>query len=954
MFPAIHGILGGGGVAPPVENTRTNSLVIRPTSVDRQLTSIRSGSPNNNLGRFPEFFSGGGSSETWRSLIKFNLDEIPAGATITKARIMLYMDSAGDTASRTIGFHRSLVEWHGGFSNNLVPSTTDVPASTWNHRIYDTTTWSTAGGASSTEWAATATDSVVIGNIINRFYEWDVASDVQDFVNGTVQNYGWWIINADEGVSNSFRRFALTGTHYTDTRPVLFITYEIGSTGTWYNPDWSFRKEITIDHNYVDDELINFPLLVDLNADSNVTSAAQANYGDLVFTASDGVTKLEHELVGRSGVVTNNGVWTFYPGFRAVRHVGTKDQTYVGWVNVAGDVLIAAYNHGTNEWVGPTILHAALIADDHVAPTVLIRNDGHIMAFYSRSHNHIKMRISSNPEDISAFDAVVEVGSGAGLSGISYPIAFQLSAESNKIFLFFTTNGTNRELRFMTSTDGGSTWSSPTNLYDRAAAIYFHACQNGNSRIDFLVSSNHPAHGSGGLYHFYYEDGKYYKSDDTEITATLPLDSSDLTEIHSADGTRPWNWGISVGGSGSPAIVYVNYPDGTTLGEHRYRYARWDGTEWTSIAVASAGRDISLANREYSGGIAISADNTDVIYASVPINGVLNIIKYTRSGSSFVESQRLTYDSAYNNIRPMTVVNAHADLPLLWMSGPYNTYTNYRTSIMSPLRGRQAKAWVRVPSVSDASNTIIYCYYGNSDATPQARPEMVWRDVYDVVWHGHTEYRNATRTTYPIIFGEQQQSSSINTDGVVYKALEFNPTTANNELRLFQYTNMRAWAAITTEIIVNRHATLGGTAHAPLSNWSASGAGIFQRIIKADGQYRGFLRTASGQIGGAFTGTVAAATTTYIAQRYDSANGFQLFLNKTLDATTYGVGSGTLANVNSANLAVGGDGTSDRLYGWLEEMRISSNRKSAAWLNFVYDNIFNNGDTIAIGTEETP
>jgi hypothetical protein len=44
-------------------------------------------------------------------------------------------------------------------------------------------------------------------------------------------------------------------------------------------------------------------------------------------------------------------------------------------------------------------------------------------------------------------------------------------------------------------------------------------------------------------------------------------------------------------------------------------------------------------------------------------------------------------------------------------------------------------AWVKIASLSNAANTSIYMYYGNSAATPQWANTSVWSNGYAAVWH---------------------------------------------------------------------------------------------------------------------------------------------------------------------------------------------------------------------------
>lgn len=65
----------------------------------------------------------------------------------------------------------------------------------------------------------------------------------------------------------------------------------------WYGqPNWKFRKLITIDHTKVSGNQSNFPVLISLSSDAGLAANAQATGNDIVFTADNGTTKLSHEI----------------------------------------------------------------------------------------------------------------------------------------------------------------------------------------------------------------------------------------------------------------------------------------------------------------------------------------------------------------------------------------------------------------------------------------------------------------------------------------------------------------------------------------------------------------------------------------------------------------------------------------------------------------------------------
>ncbi len=79
-----------------------------------------------------------------------------------------------------------------------------------------------------------------------------------------------------------------------------FYIEAIGSTAyglldPFFDSDWLLRKAITINSTEVGSDLTNFPLLINFT-DSDLQTDAQADGDDIVFTDSDEVTQLDHEI----------------------------------------------------------------------------------------------------------------------------------------------------------------------------------------------------------------------------------------------------------------------------------------------------------------------------------------------------------------------------------------------------------------------------------------------------------------------------------------------------------------------------------------------------------------------------------------------------------------------------------------------------------------------------------
>lgn len=83
-------------------------------------------------------------------------------------------------------------------------------------------------------------------------------------------------------------------------------------TGGIYDNDWSYRKKITINEDKVLGDLEDFPVLISIT-DSDLASDAQDDGDDILFTAIDGETKLDHEIESFNGSSGELVAWVKVP-----------------------------------------------------------------------------------------------------------------------------------------------------------------------------------------------------------------------------------------------------------------------------------------------------------------------------------------------------------------------------------------------------------------------------------------------------------------------------------------------------------------------------------------------------------------------------------------------------------------------------------------------------------------
>jgi hypothetical protein len=118
---------------------------------------------------------------------------------------------------------------------------------------------------------------------------------------------------------------------------VASATYTIGSGPAWYDTSWPYRKTVTISHTQVSGSstLSNFPVLVSVT-DTQLASVANgggvgnSDGSDILFTASDGMTKLSHEIESYNPATGQLIAWVGVPSVSP-----TTDTTiYVYYGNV--------------------------------------------------------------------------------------------------------------------------------------------------------------------------------------------------------------------------------------------------------------------------------------------------------------------------------------------------------------------------------------------------------------------------------------------------------------------------------------------------------------------------------------------------------------------------------------------------------------------------------------------
>lgn len=350
--------------------------------------------------------------------------------------------------------------------------------------------------------------------------------------------------------------------------------------------------------------------------------------------------------------------------------------TYIGLIQGEtdeNDVSIIAYDHATEMIVGPVAIHdqlndgASTIPDTHNQPAVAIRADGHIVVAYcGHGSTTLRTKISDDPWDITGgFTAAETIVSSYALT---YPQLFVMSGGRIYMRARAVLSGVAYILQWY-SDDGAETWDIGTLIFTEGTSNIYSAAATDGDYIDQVLIDRSPDFAGGWwMGHFRQDEtGDNFQTDGTPIAGSYPLGASDMTEVF-APGSYRFPRGITYD-AGEPVIAWDSaQADPVLMGE-----SRWDGVDWVPETIVTSTPVYSFATS--TGGGKHTWDDPDHFYAGVvlgsdPIDdgGAIEIFRFTRTAGVWDSGTQIT-SSGENPYAPFTVVDADADLVMLWTTG---------------------------------------------------------------------------------------------------------------------------------------------------------------------------------------------------------------------------------------------------------------------------------------------
>ncbi len=126
-----------------------------------------------------------GANNGVKSLLRFDLSKIPAGAIVDEATLQLYYTGRSNGNSLTLGAHRVLNEWTDSQANRVQRKTG--------------VNWTVAGMGAGSDYAATAEATAAVTGVGGAWVELDLTSAAQAWVTDAANNQGLVLLQAAAG-----------------------------------------------------------------------------------------------------------------------------------------------------------------------------------------------------------------------------------------------------------------------------------------------------------------------------------------------------------------------------------------------------------------------------------------------------------------------------------------------------------------------------------------------------------------------------------------------------------------------------------------------------------------------------------------------------------------------------------------------------------------------------------
>jgi hypothetical protein len=456
------------------------------------------------------------------------------------------------------------------------------------------------------------------------------------------------------------------------------------ASAAWYDSDWKFRKKITIDHTKVDADLTDFPVLINYDEEGDLKQYAKADASDILFTSSDGTTKLSHQIENYDNTDGSIRAWVKISSLSST----TDTELYIYY----GNAEAVDQQNITDVW-----------SNNYAGVWLMNEGTGTTVHDYSGNGNHGTMEDSNdwieyNNSYALKFD---------GLSGDDIIISHGSSLNIENITVSSKIKVDNVADMNMVASRGD----------DSIGDLWYHRVLD--SSYDFVVGGVGGAHSDvTGLSDEYIQlsgtyDGAIVKA---YLNGTESVGDSNVGSVGQGDaslyyGTH-YHWPQRLNGE----IVFV-------MISSTARSAQWISTEYAnqnspSTFYTTTGAEAESvgwynANWKYRKKLTIDSTKVNDDLRDFPIS-------VTLTDGNIVNKAQADGDD-------LVITATDGTSKLSHEIQEFNEDTG------------EVELYIKIPQLSQNTDTDIYLYYGNPTATNQQNPTDVWSNGYAGVWHMNEE-----------------------------------------------------------------------------------------------------------------------------------------------------------------------------------------------------------------------
>jgi hypothetical protein len=275
--------------------------------------------------------------------------------------------------------------------------------------------------------------------------------------------------------------------------------------------------------------------------------------------------------------------------------------------------------------------------------------------------------------------------------------------------------------------------------------------------------------------------------------------------------------------------------------------------------------------------------------------------------------------------------------------------------------GATARFWVKIPSLLASGTNEIYVYYGKSDATDGEDATNVWDSNFKAVYHMNDLTTSTIKdsTATPSNGTKSAANEPVESTGRINKAQDFDGAddyidcgSASKLDDIFD-----GGGSISCWYAPDSYGEGGYGGYMVVKH--GGGDGFLFYVVENRTRILGYYQETDGGSDGEWSivDSITWGTWHHVAVVYDADdapnNDPLLYLDgSSRTVTQHRAPAGTRASDAGRSLNLGGEGTAQNYEGDLEEIRLSTNMRSAEWLKFEYYNVNESDNELTWASEE--